>query len=562
MNEAHTGTGADPESSASTSAEGRGRSPRSRGVIDTVGGTLAGLRATVARQFAVDTRALAALRIALGGLLLTDLVLRSRFLVFFYTDAGVLPRTALRAARPTVSALSLHALWGGPTAQAALFLLAAVAALALAAGYHVRVATVVSWLLLVSLHARNPIVLSGGDVLLRRTLFWGLFLPLGARWSLDSAAGRGTRWWDAERDDGDDGASTRLAGPATAALLVQPVLVYGTNAVIKLRGTAWPSGRAIRFVFGLDRYTLPTGDVLAETAGPALSVLGWTWLALLVAAPLLVVLRGRARSALVAGFAAGHLGMLATMRLGLFPLISVAALLPYLHTGFWDRLAATRPVAWLEDRLARRDAGREWDPAVARTGRPRSWLRGAVPAPVSRRSARRLARVAVVALLVGVGVWNAVALGYVPVDTATATPPADLPWDMFAPAPPDSREWVVAPGRTTGGERVDAYGGTRLSPDASRWDRPSTAHGVRWRKYTISLVWGEEPRLVRPFAAGLCARWNRTHASGLDNVTVYAVREPVRLDGRPGERERRRLVSHDCRTGFPPAGVGVSGDRG
>lgn len=144
VSDERTGADADPGSSAGTPEEGRSRIPRSRDVVDTVDETLAGLRATAARQFTVDTRALAALRIALGGLLLADLVGRSRFLVFFYTDAGVLPRTALRAARPTVSSLSLHALWGGPTAQAVLFLLAAVAALALAAGYHARVAAVVS----------------------------------------------------------------------------------------------------------------------------------------------------------------------------------------------------------------------------------------------------------------------------------------------------------------------------------------------------------------------------------------------------------------------------------
>jgi hypothetical protein len=36
-------------------------------------------------------------------------------------------------------------------------------------------------LLLVSLQARNPVVVAGGDVLFRWTLFWGLFFPLGAR---------------------------------------------------------------------------------------------------------------------------------------------------------------------------------------------------------------------------------------------------------------------------------------------------------------------------------------------------------------------------------------------
>jgi hypothetical protein len=70
--------------------------------------TVGGLRAALARHFVVDVRALAALRMALGGLLLVDLLARSRYLVFFYTDTGVFPRAALRATRPVVSALSVH----------------------------------------------------------------------------------------------------------------------------------------------------------------------------------------------------------------------------------------------------------------------------------------------------------------------------------------------------------------------------------------------------------------------------------------------------------------------
>ena len=35
------------------------------------------------------------------------------------------------------------------------------------------------------MESRNPIILHGGDIVLRMMLFWSLFLPLGARWSAD-----------------------------------------------------------------------------------------------------------------------------------------------------------------------------------------------------------------------------------------------------------------------------------------------------------------------------------------------------------------------------------------
>jgi len=63
----------------------------------------------LARRFGVDPRALAALRMSLGLLFLADLALRSRDLVAFYTDAGVLPRSVLREEFGGIAALSIHA---------------------------------------------------------------------------------------------------------------------------------------------------------------------------------------------------------------------------------------------------------------------------------------------------------------------------------------------------------------------------------------------------------------------------------------------------------------------
>src|SRR4051794_36134476 len=50
------------------------------------------------RTFAIDLRSLAAMRILLGLATLWDLWARSARLTMFYTDAGVLPRSAVRDA--------------------------------------------------------------------------------------------------------------------------------------------------------------------------------------------------------------------------------------------------------------------------------------------------------------------------------------------------------------------------------------------------------------------------------------------------------------------------------
>ena len=135
--------------------------------------------------FGIDLRSLAAFRIGIGALLLTDLGMRATDLTAHYTDDGIVPRSLLDDRLRDSWRWSWHMLNGSAAFQSALFLVAAFAAAALMVGFRTRFATVVSWLLLVSLHARNPFIVNAGDVLLRVVLFWSIFLPLGAVWSID-----------------------------------------------------------------------------------------------------------------------------------------------------------------------------------------------------------------------------------------------------------------------------------------------------------------------------------------------------------------------------------------
>lgn len=149
---------------------------------DRGGGALESLRAVVEPRLGIDPRALGAFRIALGLLLLADLVwYRLPGLVAFYTDDGVLPRSLLAETYPTFAATSIHAVSGSAWVQRLLFLIAGCSAVSLAVGYRTRLSTGLSLLLLASLHARNPLVVNGGDTILLTLLLLGLFLPLDAR---------------------------------------------------------------------------------------------------------------------------------------------------------------------------------------------------------------------------------------------------------------------------------------------------------------------------------------------------------------------------------------------
>jgi hypothetical protein len=478
---------------------------------------LAALRRVLRRRSGIDPRGLAAFRVGLGAVLALDLALRARSLGTFYTDAGAVPRSVLFEHGPAYARFSLHALSGAAWFQAALFAVAAVAALALVVGYRTRVATVASLVLLGSLQARNPLVLNGGDTLFLFLLLWSSFLPLGSRWSVDAVR---------DAPGGNDPAP--VTGIAPAALLCQVVVVYGVNLVLKLRGESWLGGDAVRYVFDLDQFTVLLGDVLPAFPG-LLTALDAAWLALLLASPLLLALGGRARTALAAAFVAGHLGMLLTMRLGVFPLVSILALVPFLHPGAWDVLSRRLPVERVRERLGC---------PLART------LPELPDVPVSDRLAAasgRVSRGLAATLLVAMLLWNLAAAGMVPTGGVEAP---DSRWNMFAPEPMRVDAWYVAPAHLADGGRVDALDGGALS-----WDRPpdvsATYPTARWRKY-LNEIRRRSPAYREALARHLCRRWNRAHTTAAVSVRVVAVEMPTRLDG-PDPTRRSTVAEVTCR---------------
>ena len=467
-------------------------------------------RAVLTEWVRIDTRALAALRIALGAILLVDLAGRSRDLSAFYTDGGVVPRDALAALAPTFREISIHALWGSTLAQAVLFVVAGIAAASLLVGYRTRVATAVSLVLLVSLHARNPAVLSGGDSLLRHLLFWGVFLPLGERWSLDATTRESTR--------------STVASVATAGLLLQVVVVYATNAVFKFRGEMWLQGAAVEQVMLLTRHSTWLGRTLLDVPW-LLTAADYLWLGLLVCSPLLVVLTGWYRAVLPTLFAGVHAGMIVTMELGIFPFVSIASLLPFVPRVVWNRLPS--PPKLVGDGL------------VPFRPRPFGWeisdgLRGKV-------GSLRTGFAAVA--LCGMLLINAASVGYITLSDGTPNALENKAWDMFAPYPPSGDGWYVAPATLESGRQIDALQQTPLS-----WDRPpdvsQTFQNRRWRKLLYQLRSPPETVLQDPLAQYLCQRWNGDHAEEIASLRLVYVEFPTR---QPGRGDRIELGNVTCR---------------
>lgn len=273
----------------------------------------------------VDLRALAAMRVALGVVLVADLALRLCDLGAFYTDGGVLPRATLMGlaefSRPSLLLVS-----GGPMWSGAIIAAAGLAALAFTIGWRTRTAALVLFVLLASIQARNPVILIGGDIQIMALLLWALFLPLGARFSVDAAVAHTP-----------PPRSGRYRSIAAFALLVQIVSVYFFSAILKDGDAWWPDGTAVYYALELDRYTTDIGRWLQQYPSLTRPLAHGVWF-LEWAAPLLVFapvfMHGLRTTAWVL-LSLMHIGFLLCLELGHFPWVSLAALLALTPPKLW-----------------------------------------------------------------------------------------------------------------------------------------------------------------------------------------------------------------------------------
>ncbi|MBO6781995.1 MAG: DUF393 domain-containing protein [Alphaproteobacteria bacterium] len=279
--------------------------------------------------FGIDLRTLALLRVGLALVVLADLVLRARDLRAHYTDFGVLPRDALvDVLHPW--AFSLHMLNGTAWYQAGLFVLAALAALSLLVGYRSRLSMFVTWVLLLSLQNRNPQILSGEDNLLLLLVFWGMFLPVGARFAVDAAL-----------DPDNDKKPNRYVSVASAALLIQGMSMYFFSALLKSDARWFPDGTAVYYALNLD-YFVPTLSIwFRQFEGLMQGLTYYVW-ALELVGPILIftpLFLRPVRAALQAAFISMHIGFSLFLLIGLFPWVSIVMNLSFTQGWIWDRLA-------------------------------------------------------------------------------------------------------------------------------------------------------------------------------------------------------------------------------
>lgn len=211
-----------------------------------------------------------------------------------------------------------------------------VASLATMLGYRTRVATVIVFVVLLSLRRRNPWIMNSGDTLLRHMGFFLMFAPAGAALSLDRWRRTRERFWEMP-----------LRAPWAQRLIqIQVSFVYLFTVWAKARSEEWIEGTAVfssMRVGDLVRFDIPQAWTESLLLG---NLVAYGTLVVELALAVLIWNR-RARPFVIGAGVLLHLFIETTFALGFF---STAIFVSYL--SFVPEDTAERWLARVRERLA------------------------------------------------------------------------------------------------------------------------------------------------------------------------------------------------------------------
>ena len=285
-----------------------------------------------------DHRSLGLARIGLGLLLLHDLLRRLPDISTWYSNDGILPNHTVLW-RPMSEYMFSFFFAASRTGEAAvMFAICAVVFLAFTVGYRTRFSHVLSFMCMVSMQYRTAFLENGGDIALKVLCAWTLFLPMGARFSVDAVRAS----LAAKRERTATELSDRPAIPigethaakslAFFAILLQLATIYYFNAVNK-RGWTWHRGSAVHYCLYQERMVTWFAVLIRDHVGIRLSrILTYATLGMEYAAPVLLLnpygWKSSRRLAVILlplmhlGFAAClNLGQFSFNMIGFFPLL-------------------------------------------------------------------------------------------------------------------------------------------------------------------------------------------------------------------------------------------------
>jgi len=286
---------------------------------------------------------IAVYRILFGTLIMLDLLFLLPDLNRFFGDQGVLPMAdAVRYFRaPGLNVLAW--LPNRPACLYAFFIVSLLAAASLTVGFLTRFSAVVVWICLVTLHRRNPVIVTAGDAILRLAAFYLIFSAAGRALSVD-------RRLRIRRGLEPRGEPAPAAPWAQRLIQIQLAVVYLATVYWKLQGKPWVDGTAVYYVTRLQelhRFPVP---FLFDNLW-TLKLMTWGTLAVEFAVGALVWFRKLRYPVLLAGVLL-HLGLEYSMNIQLFQWIMLSA-----YVLFIDPCDVRRAIEWTRNRRRRNHRG-------------------------------------------------------------------------------------------------------------------------------------------------------------------------------------------------------------
>ncbi len=286
--------------------------------------------ALVRAYASVDLRGLAVLRVVLAALLVLDLRDRYRVAEVLYSNDGVLSNhfSLFRPLAPFQFSIFVGAASARETSVALAATL--VIYLLFAVGYRTRLFHLLSFVCVTSLHARNLMAELPGDVPLHLWVGWSLFLPLGARLSVD-ATRRGVR------------SATGVVHTSIAVLgMLLQLSAMHLFAAVRQAGASWQDGTAIYYALRQNLWVTDLGAWFGRNLSAAdLRSVSFAYRALEVLIGVLVLVPGVfARRASIVLLAAFHLGSRLLWNVGTYEWVMLGATPLLVPSRDWDAVEA------------------------------------------------------------------------------------------------------------------------------------------------------------------------------------------------------------------------------
>jgi len=272
---------------------------------------------------------LALYRIVFATLVLLDLFLMYPDWLTWFGEDGLLTMSSLRGTGRAAQ-FNIFTVWPhNNTAIITLFWIFVVFAAFMLVGFMSRISSVIVFAALLSLDKRNPLILSGGDTLLRLDAFFMMFAPTGAALSVDRLIHRYLR--------GPQKEPILVLPWAQRMIQIQTTLVYLSSFYWKVHGGRWIDGTAVYYVLHLSefkQFVVPGADNVA-----IIKLMTWSTLAIEFSLGTIVWIKRLRYWVLLAGVCL-HAGLEYALNIPLFSFTIVATYLTFVDSRDLDAVQA------------------------------------------------------------------------------------------------------------------------------------------------------------------------------------------------------------------------------